>query len=199
MLWRTFAPVCLSLVGGRFPFLSVRSNQDRSLDFPIRDTTRERQQLESSSFAVDSGKSMANNSNQQALHIITDDEESLEGKVFVFDDHHDPKDEALPTPVAVMEAAPPLGPTDSTIHISFCQRLLSFAWNVFQAYDFPILLLAFIGIAKAAPEFGAVHVAPQYTATWIAVALIFCKCIAQVTVFNSVLYHSRSRPRRRVS
>jgi hypothetical protein len=58
---------------------------------------------------------------------------------------------------------------------AFCIRALIWTWEFFNAYDFPILLLAAIGVAKAAPEFGAVHLAPQYTATWIAVALIFCK------------------------
>lgn len=57
---------------------------------------------------------------------------------------------------------------------SFIQAL-NWMWAFFNAYDFPILLLAAIGVAKASPEFGAVHLAPQYTATWIAVALIFCK------------------------
>jgi hypothetical protein len=57
------------------------------------------------------------------------------------------------------------------------QQPLLGAWDFFNHYDFPILLLAFIGIAKLAPEFGAVHLAPQYTAKWIAVALIFCKLI----------------------
>lgn len=57
----------------------------------------------------------------------------------------------------------------------FHTRALISCWDFFNKYDFPILLLAFIGVAKLAPEFGAVHLAPQYTATWIAVALIFCK------------------------
>jgi hypothetical protein len=56
-------------------------------------------------------------------------------------------------------------------------RAMIWILDFFIAYDFPILLLAAIGVAKAAPEFGAVHLAPQYTATWIAVALIFCKYV----------------------
>ncbi len=54
-------------------------------------------------------------------------------------------------------------------------RALLWAWKFFLTYDFPILLLASIGVAKLAPEFGAVHLAPEYSALWVAVALIFCE------------------------
>jgi len=64
-------------------------------------------------------------------------------------------------------------PDTETEKKPFHIRALIWLWEFFNAYDFPILLLAFIGIAKLAPEFGAVHLAPQYTASWIAVALIF--------------------------
>jgi hypothetical protein len=63
---------------------------------------------------------------------------------------------------------------------AFYIRSLIWTWEFFNAYDFPILLLAAIGVAKASPKFGAVHLAPQYTATWIAVALIFCKFVRQI-------------------
>lgn len=61
------------------------------------------------------------------------------------------------------------------------------ARDFFLAYDFPILILIFIGVAKAAPEVGATYVAPDITAYWIAVALIFCKSKSQ---FNESSYFS---------
>ncbi len=68
----------------------------------------------------------------------------------------------------------PGGDETPTVRPFYMKALIQLC-DFFNAYDFPILLLAFIGIAKAEPEFGAIRLAPQYTATWIAVALIFRK------------------------
>ena len=43
-------------------------------------------------------------------------------------------------------------------------------WNVNQ---FPLLIILSIGIARAYPPLGATYLAPEITATWIAVAIIF--------------------------
>ena len=50
-----------------------------------------------------------------------------------------------------------------------CTCLLKF----YNQYEFLILVVCAILIAKAYPPLGAVHLAPQITATWIAVILIF--------------------------
>jgi sodium/bile acid cotransporter 7 len=44
-----------------------------------------------------------------------------------------------------------------------------------HSYDFPILLVIVIGIAKLYPPFGATYLKPDTTASWLAVALIFRK------------------------
>ena len=54
---------------------------------------------------------------------------------------------------------------------SFLQRLLEF----YRQYDFLILLIAAVLLAKAYPPLGAIYLAPKITATWIAVMYIFCK------------------------
>ena len=42
-----------------------------------------------------------------------------------------------------------------------------------HTYDFPILVLIAIGLAKAYPPLGAEYLAPEITAKWIAVCIIF--------------------------
>lgn len=49
------------------------------------------------------------------------------------------------------------------------RRIVSF----FFTYDFPIAILIVIGLAKAYPPLGAVYLAPDITATWVAIILMF--------------------------
>jgi hypothetical protein len=51
------------------------------------------------------------------------------------------------------------------------QRFVKFYWD----YEFLILVVVVISLAKAYPPLGAVYLAPQITATWIAVIFIFSK------------------------
>ena len=54
---------------------------------------------------------------------------------------------------------------------SFTQRLVAF----YCRYDFLILLILAVLLAKAYPPLGAELLAPNISATWIAVMYIFCK------------------------
>ena len=56
--------------------------------------------------------------------------------------------------------------TKSSMYFS---KLTSF----FHAYDFPILVLVAIGLAKAYPPLGATYLAPDITAKWLAICIIF--------------------------
>lgn len=49
------------------------------------------------------------------------------------------------------------------------QRLTNFYFK----YDFPILILLAIGLAKLYPPLGALYLAPQITASWVAVMIMF--------------------------
>jgi hypothetical protein len=49
------------------------------------------------------------------------------------------------------------------------QRFVKFYWD----YEFLILVVVVILLAEAYPPLGAVYLAPQITATWIAVIFIF--------------------------
>ena len=53
--------------------------------------------------------------------------------------------------------------------VSFFAKCCKF----FHAYEFPVLVLIAIVLAKAYPPLGAVYVAPDITAKWIAVIIIF--------------------------
>jgi len=56
----------------------------------------------------------------------------------------------------------------------FChRRIANGLLNFFFTYEFPILILLVIPIAKAYPPLGATYLAPRITASWIAVMLIF--------------------------
>jgi solute carrier family 10 (sodium/bile acid cotransporter), member 7 len=48
-------------------------------------------------------------------------------------------------------------------------------WNIFNQYEFLILVVIGICLAKAYPPLGAIYLQPQITATWLAVMFIFCK------------------------
>lgn len=109
-----------------------------------------------------------------------------------------PAAEAPPaTPLAPAEAPPAaMESTNNNIpSSSIWKRIMIALWQLVQAYDFPILLLAFIGIAKAAPKFGAFDLAPQYTATWIAVALIFCKLSSRTSCRSTTTFDMPSASR----
>ena len=58
---------------------------------------------------------------------------------------------------------------DDKEKVSLCRRILDFCY----AYQFPLLILLAIILAKAYPPLGAIYLQPQITATWIAVILIF--------------------------
>jgi len=49
------------------------------------------------------------------------------------------------------------------------RRIVTF----FFTYDFPIAILIVIGLAKAYPPLGAIYLAPNITATWVAIILMF--------------------------
>lgn len=49
------------------------------------------------------------------------------------------------------------------------QRFVKFYWD----YEFLILVVIVIMLARAYPPLGAIYLAPQITATWIAVIFIF--------------------------
>jgi hypothetical protein len=53
----------------------------------------------------------------------------------------------------------------------WCQTLA----KIYRDYDFLVLLLASVPLAKAFPELGAVYLQPQISASWIAVMYIFRK------------------------
>ena len=50
-----------------------------------------------------------------------------------------------------------------------CHTIIQF----YHANDFPLHILLAISLARAYPAFGAVHVQPHITATWMAVCVIF--------------------------
>ena len=60
------------------------------------------------------------------------------------------------------------------------QRLVDFYWK----YDFLILLIVVVLLAKAYPPLGASYVAPKITATWIAVMYIFCKSLLPAPCYS---------------
>ena len=61
------------------------------------------------------------------------------------------------------------GDDSPTEKATFTDKLVSFL----HTYDFPILVLIAIGLAKAYPPLGAEYLAPKYTAKWLAVCIIF--------------------------
>src|SRR5689334_12377222 len=52
---------------------------------------------------------------------------------------------------------------------SFWRKFAAFYWE----HEFLILIIASIGLARAYPPLGAIYVAPDITASWIAVIFIF--------------------------
>lgn len=54
-----------------------------------------------------------------------------------------------------------------------CYRRSRAAWSFYLENQFPIHIVVGIALARAYPPLGAVYLAPQITATWIAVATIF--------------------------
>lgn len=67
---------------------------------------------------------------------------------------------------------------EATRHDKLKSRIRAFL----EMYDFPILIVIFIGIAKAYPPLGAHYLVPDITASWLAVALIFCKFVFNESV-----------------
>jgi hypothetical protein len=48
-------------------------------------------------------------------------------------------------------------------------------WKIYTQYEFLILIVIGICVAKAYPPLGAEYVHPEITANWVAVMFIFCK------------------------
>jgi hypothetical protein len=48
-------------------------------------------------------------------------------------------------------------------------------WKIYSQYEFLILIVIGICVAKAYPPLGAEYVHPEITANWVAVMFIFCK------------------------
>lgn len=63
--------------------------------------------------------------------------------------------------------------TTTTTKPSKCQAITSCLWQFYTKNSFLILVLLVILVAYAYPPLGATYVAPQITATWIAVIFIF--------------------------
>lgn len=64
-----------------------------------------------------------------------------------------------------------IDPKEVSREETMMSRLIAFL----EVYDFPILICIFIGIAKLYPPLGATYLRPDITASWLSVALIFCK------------------------
>jgi solute carrier family 10 (sodium/bile acid cotransporter), member 7 len=47
-------------------------------------------------------------------------------------------------------------------------------WTIYNQYEFLILIVVGICIAKAYPPLGAQYLHPEITATWVAIIVIFC-------------------------
>ena len=60
-----------------------------------------------------------------------------------------------------------------------CQRLCKAWWSIYAQYEFLILIIVAICLARAYPPLGAEYLQPQITSTWIAVVLIFSKWYIQ--------------------
>jgi hypothetical protein len=59
--------------------------------------------------------------------------------------------------------------------LTFPRRLCRFSLQFYQQYEFLILIIISICLARAYPPLGAEYLQPQITSTWIAVVFIFCK------------------------
>jgi len=70
---------------------------------------------------------------------------------------------------ATSTPAAPAAEDDSTTKPTFCQKALAFFWE----YEFLILVACAILLALAYPPLGAEYLAPEITATWLAVCFIF--------------------------
>ena len=80
------------------------------------------------------------------------------------------KDESdVPPQGETEQSLPP--PQEKAKAKTFMQKLVAF----YRRYDFLILLILVVLLAKAYPPLGAEYLVPKITATWIAVMYIFCK------------------------
>ena len=63
--------------------------------------------------------------------------------------------------------------TTTTITTTTCRRVINRCTQFYWDNEFLILIVFVILVAKAYPPLGAIYLAPQITATWIAVMFIF--------------------------
>ena len=82
-------------------------------------------------------------------------------------------DEKATTEDAPVEMDATTTATTTTITTTTCRRVLNRCTKFYWDNEFLILIVFVILVAKAYPPLGAIYLAPQKTATWIAVMFIF--------------------------
>jgi hypothetical protein len=92
-------------------------------------------------------------------------EEENDKAVTKEDEYHKEDEEKLSPPSSPPTEQQPPPPPKSVL-----QKMISFYWE----YQFLIHILMAIGAARIYPRLGKDFLAPQITATWIAVILMFC-------------------------
>jgi len=101
--------------------------------------------------------------NESELEEVPQETDSSPASLEPIHEHHDEGLESPTDEEAEREEEEP-----SCLRKSW-RRAVTF-WN---AYQFPLLIILSIALARAYPPLGAEYLAPEITATWIAVAIIF--------------------------